>query len=102
MLIQETSTDLPPEQVIERAREFFTNRASPYAGFVDSESDTHVRFRFEAGSLSVGAGKNEGYTWVRGSTTRLHHELSLFLLSLAPRPEEVRQNLIGPATSGAG
>ena len=101
MLIQQVNTQLPPEEVIDRARDFFTTRFSPYAGFVDEEGDTFIRFRFEAGSLSLGAGLKDGETWVRGSSTRLHHELSQFLTTLAV-PEDVRQNVIGPGTSGAG
>ncbi len=101
MLIQEVLTDLSPREVIERAREFFTTRFSPYAGFATDEGETHIRFRFEAGELVIGMGKQDGRTLVRGSTSRIHHELSQFLTTLAP-PEDVRQNLVGPGTSGAG
>ncbi len=101
MLIQETLTDVPPEEVIRRARTFFTTRLTPYVGFIDEESDSHIRFRFEAGSLVVAAGRQAERTWVRGSTSRLHNDLSRFLASLSV-PEAVRQNVIGPGTSGAG
>ena len=101
MLIQEAETDLLPEEVIQRAREFFLTRFSPYAGFVEAEGDTFIRFRIEAGSLMLGAGRKDGRTWVRGSTARLHHELSRFLTLLA-YPEEVRDNALGPGTTGAG
>ncbi len=101
MLIQETITHLPPEEVLERARTFFTTRMTPYVGFVEQESDSHVRFRFEAGTLVIAAGRQGEHTWVRGSTSRLHNELSRFLATLAV-PEAVRQNALGPGTSGAG
>jgi hypothetical protein len=101
MLIQEVTTDLPPEEVVRRAREFFTTRLTPYAAFVEDESATHVKFTMEAGELVVGAGVHEGRTLVRGSTSRVHHELSQFLATLAP-PEDVHQNTAGPGTSGAG
>jgi len=102
MLIQEVVTDLPPREVVERAREFFTTRLSPYAAFVSEESESHIKFDIEAGELLIGTGPAEGgRTMVRGSTSRLHHELSQFLVTLAP-PEEVRQNLVGPGASGAG
>jgi hypothetical protein len=101
MLIQEVITDLPPGEVIERAREFFTMRFTPYAGFVADEGETHIVFRFEAGELMLGANEEEGRTRVRGSTSRVHHELSQFLTTLAPA-EEVRQNFPGPGASGAG
>lgn len=101
MLIQEVVTDLSPAEVIDRARVFFSTRFSPYAGFVEDESDQHIRFRFEAGTLTIGTGRQDERTRVRGSTSRVHHELSQFLATLA-FPEEVRQNAIGPGTAGAG
>lgn len=101
MLIQQVSTTVPPHEVIRRARDFFTTRFSPYAGFVDQEGETFIRFRFEAGSLSIGAGTRDSETWVRGSSTRLHHEVSQFFTTLSV-PENVRQNVIGPGTAGAG
>lgn len=101
MLILETRTDLSPAQVIARAKEFFPTRFSPYAGFVQDQSEHHVRFRFEVGGLTIGAVPQEQGTLVRGSTSRLHHELSQFLATLA-NPEDVRQNLLGAGTSGAG
>lgn len=101
MLILETLTDLPPAQVIERAGVFFPTRFSPYAGFVQDQSENHIRFRYEVGVLTIGAVPQEGRTLVRGSTSRLHHELSQFLATLA-HPEDVRQNLLGAGVSGAG
>ena len=101
MLIQEVLTDLPPADVIQRAREFFTLRMSPYAGFTEDAGDTHVKFATEAADLTIGTGAHDARTLVRGSTSRLHHELSQFLSTLAP-PEEVRQNVPGAGASGAG
>lgn len=101
MLTQEVLTDLSPREVVERARDFFTTRFSPYAGFETDEGETHIRFRFEAGELVIGTGTQEGRTLVRGSTSRIHHELSQFLMTLAPA-EEVRQNVTGPGATGAG
>ena len=101
MLIQEVLTDLPPEEVIQRARDWFTLRMTPYAGFVQEASDHHIRFDSEAAELMIGTGTQDGRTLVRGSTSRMHHELSQFLSTLAP-PEEVRQNVPGPGASGAG
>jgi hypothetical protein len=101
MLIQEVLTDVPPAEVIQRAREWFTLRLTPYAAFTEDASDHHIKFATEAGDLTIGTGTQDGRTLVRGSTSRLHHELSQFLSTLAP-PEEVRQNVAGPGASGAG
>ena len=51
MLIQEVITDLPAAEVMARARQWFTTRFSPYAGFIEEESDAHLRFKVEAGEL---------------------------------------------------
>jgi hypothetical protein len=101
MLIQETVTDTPPGEVLARARDWFSTRGSPYAGFIEDESEGHLRFECEAGELILGVSERDGRTLVRGSSSRLHHELSQFLITLAPA-EQVRQNLVGPGTTGAG
>ena len=101
MLIQEVLTDLPADEVVRRAKEFFSLRLTPYAAFTEDGGDGHVRFTTEAGELMIGVGRQGEQNLVRGSTSRMHHELSQFLMTLAP-PEQVRQNLSGPGVSGAG
>lgn len=101
MLIQEVLTDIPPEEVIQRAREWFTLRMTPYAGFTEDASDHHIKLTSEAAEVTIGAGTQDGRTLVRGSTSRMHNEVSQFLATLAPA-EEVRENLPGPGVSGAG
>jgi hypothetical protein len=101
MLLQEVLTELPASEVIDRAREFFTLRFTPYAGFTEEAGDSWIKFTTEAGDLTIGVGKQDDCNMVRGSTSRMHHELSQFLTTLAP-PEEVRQSAPGPGASGAG
>ncbi|HEV2735578.1 MAG TPA: hypothetical protein VGV85_12110, partial [Longimicrobiaceae bacterium] len=101
MLIQEVETHLSPAEVIEQARSFFSMQFSPYAGFEEDSSDSHIRLAPEAGDVTIGVGTRDGKTVVRGSSSRLHHEVSQFFVTLAP-PEEVRQNVPGPGVSGAG
>lgn len=101
MLLQEVLTELPAGEVIDRAREFFSMRFTPYAGFAEESGDTWIKFATEAGDLTIGVGKQGDRNLVRGSTSRMHHELSQFLSTLAP-PEEVRQSSPGPGVSGAG
>ena len=101
MLIQETTTDLPRAEVLTRARDFFMTRFSPYGAAVEEESDAHLKLACEAGEVVIGASDQGGRTLVRGSSSRLHHEISQFLLTLAP-PEDVRQNAEGPGSSGGG
>lgn len=101
MLIQEVHTDLAPSEVIEQAKQFFTTRFTPYTGFLAEESDHSVKFMVEAGEVVIGAVPQHGRTLVRGSSSRLNHEVGQFLATLAP-PEEVRESVPGPGSSGAG
>lgn len=102
MLVQEVRTELEPHEVLRLAREFFATRFTPYPAFVEDESDSHLALRLEAGELVIGTGRgDDGRTVVRGSTSRLHHELSQFLVTLDPAAD-VRQNALGPGSSGAG
>jgi len=102
MLIQEVVTDLAAKDIIAQAKEFFTMRLSNRAAFIEEESEAHVKFEIEAGEVLIAVAEREGRTIVRGSTGRLHNELSRFLMTIAPAVEEVRQSLPGPGTSGAG
>lgn len=101
MLVQEVLTDISPAEVIRTAREFFETRFSPYGAFVQEETDGHIVLTLDSGELVIGTVAEGERTLVRGSTSRLHHELSQFLATLAP-PEEIRQNSAGPGVSGAG
>ncbi len=101
MLIQEVLTDLEPQAVIDQARAFFLTRFSTYAAFEQDEGPHHIRFVVEAGELLIGTVPQNDQTLVRGSTSRMHHELSQFLATLA-EAEDVRQNAVGPGASGAG
>lgn len=102
MLLQEVVTDLEPQEVLRRAKEFFATRLSNRSAYIEEESEAHVKFEIEAGEVLIGTALRDGYTVVRGSTSRLHGELSKFMMTIAPAAEEVRQNLPGPGTSGAG
>ena len=101
MLVQQVRTDHSPAEVIRLAKEFFLTRFSPYGASIERESADHVTFQLDSGELVIGTSVGEDGTEVRGSTSRIHHELSQFLTTLA-RPEAVRQNNAGPGASGAG
>lgn len=101
MLVQEVDTRLPPAEVIRRARDFFTTRFTAYTSSENESDDHHIRLSVDAGEVMIGAVEQDGRTLVRGSSSRLHHEIGQFLATLAPA-EEVRDNAIGPGVSGAG
>ena len=83
-MIKETTTGLGPEQVLQRAKEFFagTDSLSP-ANLVD-ESDRHVTFATFRSRLAISAWRDEetGETRVRVSTLRRHDAVGKFLSSI--------------------
>jgi hypothetical protein len=101
MLVQEVNTQLAPAEVIERAKAFFLSRNNAYTAFVVESDDQHARFHVDTGEVMIGAVPKDGQTQVRGSSSRLHHEIGQFLATLAP-PEEVHDEAAGPGVSGAG
>jgi hypothetical protein len=101
MLVQEVNTRIPPAEVIPRAKDFFTTRFTAYTSSETESDGQHIRLSVEEGEVMIGVMEKDGQTLVRGSSSRLHHEIGQFLATLAPA-EEVRDNAIGPGVSGAG
>lgn len=84
-MTREIRVDLPPREVLERAKRFFTGADSGYAGSLEEEGEGFARFRAFRGTIAVTAlreGDGEGRTRVRISTLRAHPSIPLFLTSL--------------------
>lgn len=84
-MTREIRIDLPPREVLERAKRFFTGADSGYAGWLEEEGEGFVRFRAFRGTIALTAlreGDGEGRTHVRISTLRAHPSIPLFLTSL--------------------
>ena len=92
MRIHEVRTGLPPGEVIQRAREFFTLASSPYAAFEEKSGEGYLKLFLEVGEMVIGANIADGATVVRGSASRGEHLLMSFLTSLSS-PLEPRQVL---------
>lgn len=92
MRIHEVQTGLAPEEVIERAREFFTFDRSPYAAFEEKSGSGYLKLFLEVGEIVIGANASGGVTVVRGSASRGDHLLASFLTTLAS-PHDPRQVL---------
>jgi hypothetical protein len=90
MTIHETRTTLAPAEVIDRARTFFTLIGTPYAAFVEVETDGFLKLHLEVGEIVVSALPQGDVTVVRGSASRGAHLLTRFLTSLG-WPQDVRQ-----------
>jgi hypothetical protein len=92
MRIHEIRTPLSADEVIERARSFFTHAGTPYASFEENAGEGWIRLHLEVGEIVIGTVEHAGATLVRGSASRGGHLLTRFLTTLAP-PSDARQTL---------
>ena len=92
MRIHEIQTHLSADQVIERARSFFTHAGTPYASFEENAGDGWIRLHLEVGEIVIGTVEQGEATLVRGSASRGAHLLTRFLVSLG-EPGDARQTL---------
>ena len=81
--LQEQSTSLAPNDVLVRAREFFSQRNPLYATFVDMEGPGWVSFRGQGGEeIVVAAASKDGATLVTASTYMFDMQVARFLTTL--------------------
>lgn len=93
MKIHEIRTSLTSDEVIERARAFFTHAGSAYAAFAEQVGRGYLKLFLEVGEIVIGCvPREDGSTLVRGSASRGEHLLTRFLITLA-RPSDARQSL---------
>jgi hypothetical protein len=83
--LQEYRSTLPPAVVLAAAKNFFTNRNSLYAVFVDREGPGFVTFRGQGGEeVIVAAIVRDGATLVTGSTYLFDMQVARFFTTLPP------------------
>ena len=81
--LQELVTSLSPQEVLARARPFFTQRNPLYAAFLDQEGPGHVTFRGQGGEeIVVAAATKDGATLVTASTYLFDMQVARFLATL--------------------
>jgi hypothetical protein len=84
--MQELTTTLPADEVIARAKSFFSRRSPIYAAFLDKEGPGFVTFRGQGGEeIVIGTAAAAGGTRVTGSTYLFDMQVSRFLETL-PTP----------------
>jgi hypothetical protein len=84
--LQETTTNLSADDVLSRAKTFFTTRPSLYATFIDKEGPGFVSFRGQGSEelvIGVAASPNGG-TRVTGSTYLFDMQVARFFTTLPP------------------
>jgi len=81
----ETTTSLPPAEVLRQARTFFATRVPATAAFPEKEGPGHVVLRGQGGEEIVFAAvANAGGSSVRGSTMMFGQQVSRFFTTLPP------------------
>lgn len=81
--VQEQSTSLAPQEVLLRAKQFFSQRSPLYATFLDKEGPGWVTFRGQGGEeIVVAATTKDGSTVVTASTYLFDMQVSRFLSTL--------------------
>ena len=81
--MQELTTTLPADEVIARAKSFFSRRSSLYAAFLDKEGPGFVTFRGQGGEeIAIGTAAANGGTRVTGSTYLFDMQVARFFETL--------------------
>ena len=83
--LQEATTSLAADEVLVRAKDFFTHRNPLYATFLDKEGPGHVTFRGQGGEeIVIGVAPKDGATRVTGSTYLFDMQIARFFATLPP------------------
>jgi hypothetical protein len=81
--LQEFQTTLPPNEVLARAKGFFSRRTPLYAAFLDKEGPTFCSFRGQGGEeIVIGVAPSSDGTRVTGSTYLFDMQLARFFSTL--------------------
>lgn len=79
----EMTTSLSPEQVVRRAREFFTKRVPATGASVERESARHIVLRGQGGEeIVIASVPVAGGSSVRGSSLLFGQQVNRFLTTL--------------------
>lgn len=85
--LQEFRTSVSPQDVLVRARQFFSERNPLYAAFVDMEGPGYTTFRGQGGEeIVIAATTKDGATLVTGSTYLFDMQVARFLATLPAAP----------------
>jgi hypothetical protein len=81
--MQEYRAALSPEEVLVRAKDFFSRRNPLYATFLEREGSTYCTFRGQGGEeIVIGVSPVDGGTLVAGSTYLFDMQIARFFSTL--------------------
>lgn len=82
-MIHETTTSLAGDDVLRRAKAFFSERVPHHAAFLEKEGPTFATFRGQGGEeLAIAVMPGEGGTRVRASTLFFDQAIDRFFSTL--------------------
>jgi hypothetical protein len=83
--LQEFCTSATPTEVLARAKDFFPQRNSLYAAFLEKEGPTFATFRGQGGEeIVIAAQPKDGATLVTGSSYLFDMQVTRFFATLPP------------------
>ena len=81
--LQEITTTLPADEVLKRAKGFFSERSALYAAFLDKEGPGYCTFRGQGGEeIVIAANLGSTGTRVSGSTYLFDMQVARFFATL--------------------
>lgn len=87
-MMHEMRTSMAPEEVIRRAKSFFSERVPHFGAFPEKEGPRFVTFRGQGGEeVALAAAEDHGVTRVRASTLLFDQTVDRFFSTL-PGAEE--------------
>jgi hypothetical protein len=93
--LQETTTSLPPADVLLAAKRFFSGRNGVYTAFPDMEGADFVTMRGQGGEeVVIGVTSRNGATRVTGSTYLFDPQLARFLATLPSTDHAAAQDVV--------
>jgi len=87
LTLQETTTSLSAEEVLARAKGFFSTRPSLYSAFLDKEGPTFASFRGQGGEeivIAVSPAADGNGTRVTGSSYLFDMQVARFFTTIEP------------------
>ena len=85
--LQEFRTSASPQDVLARAKTFFSERNPLYATFIDKEGPGYVTLRGQGGEeIVIAAAPKDGATLVTGSTYLFDMQVARFFSTLPAAP----------------
>lgn len=93
--LQDTTTSLPPSDVLTAATRFFARRNGVYTAFLDMQGPTFVSLRGQGGEeIVIAATQQNGVTRVTGSTYLFDQQVARFLSTLPAPDRATAQDLV--------